>query len=128
MQRDFEMRFLAAFGLALIDSEHSVVDVMRAHLDHIAAALAGVEDQREGKPRLGADRIRRLECRDLGLDFTIKYAIVAHTELGSAYAERIFWLLVNMLDANHLSGSRAGVVGIYQRHDWAEFFTQACGF
>ena len=21
---------------------------------------------------------------------------------------------------NHLSGSRAGVVGIYQRHDWAE--------
>src|SRR5262245_20972067 len=71
MHRDFEMRFLAAFGLALIDGEHAVMDVMRAHLDHIAAALAGVEDQREGKPRLGADRMRRLECRDLGLGPTL---------------------------------------------------------
>src|SRR5262249_12109359 len=61
----------AAFGLTLIDGEHAIMDVMRAHLDHIAPALAGVEDQREGEPRLGPYRMRRLECRDLGLGPTL---------------------------------------------------------
>src|SRR5262249_273501 len=62
---DLKMRLLAAFGLALVDGEHAVVDVMRAHLDDVAAALTGVEDQRKGEPRLAADRPVRLESRDL---------------------------------------------------------------
>src|SRR6516162_9511568 len=85
MHRDFEMRLLAAFGLSLIDGEHAIVDMMRAHLDHVAATLAGIEDQPEGQPRLAADRMRRLELRDLGFRPTL---ITGRLHLDALNAER----------------------------------------
>ena len=40
-------------------------NVLRPDADHIAAALSRFQQQREGEPRFGADRIVRLELRDL---------------------------------------------------------------
>src|SRR6516165_8895117 len=71
MHRNLKMRFLAAFGLALVDGEHTVVDVMRAHLDHVAAPLPRVEDYREGKPRLRADWMRGLDASNVSLRPTL---------------------------------------------------------
>src|SRR5262249_20527134 len=42
-----------------------VADVLAAHAHHIAAPLCGVEQQREREARLRADRMMRLELRDL---------------------------------------------------------------
>src|SRR5262249_52958977 len=79
------MRLLAAFGLALIDGEHAVVDMMRTHLDHVAATLAGIEDQPEGQPRLTANGVVRLELRDLSFRPTL---ITGRLHLDALDAER----------------------------------------
>ena len=36
MHGDFQMRLFAAFGLALIDRQHAVVDMLPSHPDDIA--------------------------------------------------------------------------------------------
>ena len=38
------MRFFAAFGLALINDEDAVVDVLASNLDDIAAPLSSVQN------------------------------------------------------------------------------------
>ena len=50
MYRNFEVGFIAAFGLALIDSQHASVNVLTSHSHDVAAALAGVQQEREGEP------------------------------------------------------------------------------
>src|SRR5213080_249494 len=65
MHRNFKMGFLTAFSFALVNSEHPVKDVQPSHLDHVAAALAGVEEQRECEPRLRANRMPLLEASDM---------------------------------------------------------------
>jgi len=45
VHRDFKVRRLAAISLALIDGQDAVVNVLRPHPHHIAAPLAGVEQQ-----------------------------------------------------------------------------------
>ena len=54
-------------GLLLLDRQHArpLADVLAPHADDIAAPLCGVEQQREREARLGADRMMRLELRDL---------------------------------------------------------------
>src|SRR5262245_65143270 len=54
-------------GLLLLHREHAVANVLPSHADHIGAPLSGVEQQREREPRLAADRMMRLELRDLVL-------------------------------------------------------------
>lgn len=56
MYRNFEVSFIAAFGLALIDGQHAGVNVLTSHSHDVAAALAGVQQEREGEPRSGANR------------------------------------------------------------------------
>src|SRR6516165_2022412 len=53
----FKVRFLAAFGLALIDSECIAVNMLAAELNNITAPLAGVQQQGEGKASFSADRM-----------------------------------------------------------------------
>ena len=43
----------------------AVADVLRPHLDHVAAPLCGVEQEAEREPGLAADRVRGLVLRDL---------------------------------------------------------------
>ena len=56
-------------GLALLDVQGwpvlCLADVLPPHADHVAAPLCGVEQQRERETRLAADRMMRLELRDL---------------------------------------------------------------
>ena len=52
-------------GLLLFHRQHAVLDVLAANANHIGATLRGVEQQRERKSRLGANRMMRLELRDL---------------------------------------------------------------
>src|SRR5262245_39214857 len=63
MHRDCErrVRFL------LLHVQRAVLDVLPSHADHIAAPLAGIEQQREREAWLRADRMMRLELRDLFL-------------------------------------------------------------
>jgi hypothetical protein len=43
MHGNLEMRLFSALGLALIDGQDSIMDVLPSHLDDIAAALPGVQ-------------------------------------------------------------------------------------
>src|SRR5215471_2576003 len=52
-------------GFLLLHMQPAVADMLPPHLDDIASALRGVEQQRE--PRLRADWMMRLELRDLGV-------------------------------------------------------------
>ena len=52
-------------GLLLFHRQHAVADMLAAHAHHIAAPLRRVEQQCEREARLGADRMMRLELRDL---------------------------------------------------------------
>ena len=52
MYRNLEMRFLTTFGLALIDNQGFIVDMLPPKLDDVAAALARVEQERKGEPCL----------------------------------------------------------------------------
>ena len=61
------MRFFAAFGLALVNCEHAIVDMLPPNPDHIAATLSGVKNESEGEPRLGADRMLGFEAPDMVL-------------------------------------------------------------
>src|SRR6266540_1055099 len=46
-------------GLALLQVQNAVADMLAAHVDDIAATLRGVEQQREREPRLASDRMVR---------------------------------------------------------------------
>lgn len=46
-------------------AQPAVLDVLTPQSHHIAAAHAEVEQQRQGEPRLGADRVLFLELPDL---------------------------------------------------------------
>nr|WP_232478875.1 hypothetical protein [Roseomonas rosulenta] len=52
-------------SLPLHQVQHKPLHVRPAHADHVAAALAGVEHERERQARHGAQRPARLELRDL---------------------------------------------------------------
>src|SRR5439155_9604968 len=65
MDWNFEVRFLAAFGLALIDGQDFAVDMLPSDLDDIAATLAGIEQKGEGEPCLGANRMPCLKACDV---------------------------------------------------------------
>src|SRR5262249_37354524 len=65
MHRDFKVCLFATFGLPLIYREHAFVDVLPAHLDDIATALASVKQQRYGPPLLGTNRISGFTPLDL---------------------------------------------------------------
>src|SRR6516165_8019552 len=52
-------------GFLLLHMQPAVADMLPPHLDDIASALRGVEQERERKARLRADRMMRLELRDL---------------------------------------------------------------
>src|SRR5262249_11968890 len=54
-------------SLLLLHRKHAIANVLAAHLDDIAAPLAGVDQQRERKARLRADWMMRLKLRDLVL-------------------------------------------------------------
>ena len=65
MHWNFEVRFFAAFGLALVDCEHAIVDMLPPDPHHVAASLSGVKEESEGKSRLGADRMLGFEAPDM---------------------------------------------------------------
>src|SRR5262249_60512111 len=48
-------------GLFLAHRDRAILHVLAAHLDHIAASLRRVEQQRERETRLRANRMTRLE-------------------------------------------------------------------
>src|SRR5262249_30388478 len=54
-------------GLLLRDAEHAVLDVLPPHANDVAAPLRSVKPEPERKASLAADRIRRLELRNLVL-------------------------------------------------------------
>jgi hypothetical protein len=90
MHRYFEMRFLAAFRLALVDTENAIVDVLATNLYDIAPTQPGVEDQGEGKPRLGANRVCALEAPDIRLRPCL---LAGGLGLHAGHAER--WVIGN---------------------------------
>jgi len=59
-------------GFLLRDREHAVLDMLASHADHVAAPLAGVEQQCVREPRLRADRMVCLESRDLVVGPTVE--------------------------------------------------------
>lgn len=61
MERDFE----GGAGLLLPDRDSPVADMLAAHANNIATALPGVEQQTEGEPRAGSDRVPRFELRNI---------------------------------------------------------------
>ena len=56
-------------------------DVLAAHADDIAAPLRGVEQQRQREARLGADRMMRLELRDLVLGPSVESVALDRAQL-----------------------------------------------
>ena len=62
------------------------------------------------RPRYAAEAVRAL-----------RHALAKHRRTLATGLQRLgVRLEVTEAVLNHLSGSRAGMVGIYQRHDWAE--------
>src|SRR5262245_36876602 len=58
-------------GLLLLNVQGPTADVLRPHSTDVATPLAGVEQQRERKPGVGADGMIPLELRDLGVCPTV---------------------------------------------------------
>jgi len=58
-------------SLLLLNVQGSIADVLRPHSTHVAATLAGVEQQRERQPGAGTNGMMSLELRDLGVCPTV---------------------------------------------------------
>ena len=54
-------------GLALLDRENAVPNVLTPHAVDVAAALTGADQQHQSEPLLAPDRVLRLELRDLNV-------------------------------------------------------------
>src|SRR5689334_9641122 len=71
MHRYFDMRFLATFGLPLVNGQHAVrplrieLDMLPTDPYDIATPLPRIKQQRKGKPALCTDRMRSLEPLNL---------------------------------------------------------------
>src|SRR5262249_47636194 len=56
-----------AAGLDLTNADRVVAEMLAAHSHHVGASLPRVEQQREGEPCSGTDRMVSLELFDLAL-------------------------------------------------------------
>src|SRR5262249_46054955 len=65
MHRDFQMRFLIALRFALVNGKDAIVNVLRSHLNDIAAALTCEQQKAESEPRLGANWVLRFKASDM---------------------------------------------------------------
>lgn len=65
MYWNLEMRFLTTFGLALIDNQGLIVNMLPPKLDDVAAALACVKQECEGEPLSLLDELSRIAKYDL---------------------------------------------------------------
>src|SRR5262245_6458484 len=68
-------------GFLLFHCERAIADVLAAHADHVGAPLRGVEQEREREARLRADRMMRLELRDLFFGPCVKSVALDGCEL-----------------------------------------------
>src|SRR5262249_18671589 len=66
-------------GLLLAHGDALALHVLPAHANDVAAPLAGVERKRQCEPRLAAERMTRLELRDLILAPSVVALAVAAT-------------------------------------------------
>src|SRR5215471_10238645 len=83
-------------GLALLQVQNAVADMLAAHADDIAAALAGIERECESESRLAADRMVKLKLRDLLFGPGVKAAALPALEF---HADARVGLDLTFLDA-----------------------------
>ena len=80
-------------GLLLLDVQGwpvmRLADVLPPHADHVGAPLRGMEQEREREARLGADRVMRLELRDLVVGPSVESVALDRTLLDVSRSGRV---------------------------------------